>query len=285
MVREFPELQGIMGREYARRQHEPEAVAEAIGDHYRPRFAGDGLPGSALAQLIAVVDKIDTITRCFGAELIPTGSQDPYALRRQALGIVQILRERPVITLSSLIERAAQPGVDHGPILEFFCQRVESQAKTEGFRSDLINAVLAVPAAADDPRLAFRRLRALTEFSKRPAFESLMTACKRVMNILSDDASAAVDPAKLRHDAERSLHEETAKVAQAVASYEAKGRDEAVLDAFESLKPTIDKFFNDVMVMADDPEVRRTRLGLLKNVNDLLARFADFRAVATGGSS
>ncbi len=285
MVREFPELQGIMGRAYARRQHEPDAVAEAIGEHYRPRFAGDGLPASALAQLIAVVDKIDTITRCFGAELIPTGSQDPYALRRQALGIVQILRERPVITLSSLIESAAQPGVDHGPILEFFCQRIESQAKTEGFRSDLINAVLAVPAAADDPRLAFRRLRALTEFSKRPAFESLMTACKRVMNILSDEASATIDPATLHHQAERSLHDETVKVAQTVASYEATGRDEAVLEAFESLKPTIDGFFKEVMVMADDPEVRRTRLGLLKNVNDLLARFADFRAVATGGSA
>ncbi len=285
MVREFPELQGIMGREYARRQHEPDAVAEAIGDHYRPRFAGDRLPTSPLAQLIAVVDKIDTIARCFGAELIPTGSQDPYALRRQALGIVLILRDRPVITLSSLIERAAQPGVDHGPILEFLCQRIESHAKAEGFRSDLINAVLAVPAAADDPRLAFRRLRALTEFSRRPAFESLMTACKRVMNILPDDASVAVDPARLQHDAERSLHEETTKVAQTVASYEAKGRDEAVLEAFESLKPTIDGFFKDVMVMADDPEVRRTRLGLLKNVSDLLARFADFRAVATTSSA
>lgn len=284
MVREFPELQGIMGREYARRQQEPDAVADAIGGHYRPRFAGDDLPGAPLAQLIAVVDKIDTITRCFGAGLIPTGSQDPYALRRQALGIVQILRERPVITLSSLIERATQPGVDHAPIVEFFCQRIESQAKTEGFRSDFINAVLAVPAAADAPFLAFRRLRALTEFSKRPAFESLMTACKRVMNILSDEASAVIDPARLHHAAERALHDETSKVAQAVASYEAKGRDEAVLEAFESLKPTIDGFFQDVMVMVDDTEVRQTRLGLLKTVNDLLARFADFRAVATGGS-
>jgi glycyl-tRNA synthetase beta chain len=285
MVREFPELQGIMGREYARRQHESDAVAQAIGDHYRPRFAGDAIPASPLAQLIAVADKVDSIVRCFGAGLVPTGSQDPYALRRQALGIVQILRERPAVTLSSLIARAAQPGTDQGPIVEFFCQRIESQAKSEGFRSDLINAVLAVPAAADDPRLAFRRLRALTEFARRPAFDSLMTACKRVMNILPGDVSPGVDPAKFSHGAERSLYDETVKVAQAVESYEAKGRDEAVLEAFESLKPTIDQFFQDVMVMAEDPEVRATRLGLLKNVNDLLARFADFRAVATDGGT
>lgn len=284
MVREFPELQGVMGREYARRQHEPDAVAEAIGEHYRPRFAGDTLPGFPLAQLIAVADKADTIARCFGAGLVPTGSQDPYALRRQALGIVQILRERPVVTVSLLIAHAALPGADHAPIQEFFCQRLESQAKTEGFRNDFINAVLAVPAAADAPHLAFRRLRALTEFSKRPAFESLMTACKRVMNILPEEAFAGVDVHQLQHEAERTLHDETVKVARAVEFSEAAGRDHAVLEAFESLKPTIDRFFQDVMVMAEDPAVRAARLGLLKTVSDLLARFADFRAVATGGS-
>jgi glycyl-tRNA synthetase beta chain len=285
MVREFPELQGIMGREYARRQHEPDAVAEAIGEHYRPRFAGDGLPASALAQLVAVVDKIDTITRCFGAELIPTGSQDPYALRRQALGIVQILRERPVITLSDLIARAAQPGTDHGPIIEFFCQRMESQAKAEGFRSDLINAVLAVQRAVDAPHLAFRRLRALTAFSQRPAFESLMTACKRVMNILPDGVPVGVDTTNLHHEAELFLYKETVRVAQVVEDQEAKGRDETVLEAFESFKPAIDRFFRDLMVMAEDDTVRRTRLGLLSIVNHQLAGFADFRAVVAGGST
>jgi glycyl-tRNA synthetase beta chain len=284
MVREFPELQGVMGREYARRQRESDAVAEAIGEHYRPRFAGDALPASPLAQLVAVADKADTIARCFGAGLIPTGSQDPYALRRQALGIVQILRERPVIAVSSLIAQAALPGADHAPIQEFFCQRIESQAKSEGFRSDLINAVLAVPAAADSPDLAFRRLRALTAFAKRPAFESLMTACKRVMNILPGDAVAGGDVGTLQHSAEQALHRETTAVAQAVAGHEAAGREDAVLDAFESLRPAIDAFFKDVMVMAEDPGVRAARLGLLKNVNDLLARFADFRAVATGSS-
>ncbi|HET8761350.1 MAG TPA: glycine--tRNA ligase subunit beta [Nitrospiria bacterium] len=281
MVREFPELQGVMGREYARRQREPEAVAEAIGDHYRPRFAGDRLPAHPLAQLVAVADKVDTIVRCFGAGLIPTGSQDPYALRRQALGVVQILRERPVVTLSALIASGAQSGTDHGTILEFFCQRIESQAKAEGFRADLINAVLDVPSAADAPHVAFRRLAALTAFSRRPAFESLMTACKRVMNILPEPCPAAIDPARFTHDAERRLHAETQRAAAAVAVHEEQGRDEAVLETFESLKPAIDGFFTDVMVMADDPAVRDTRLALLKAVNDLLARFADFRAVAT----
>lgn len=281
MVREFPELQGIMGREYARRQHEPDAVAEAIGDHYRPRFAGDRLPTHPLAQLIAVADKTDTIVRCFGAGLIPTGSQDPYALRRQALGVVQILRERPVIALSALVDRAAKPGADHGPIIEFFSQRIESQAKAEGFRSDFINAVLAVPSAADAPHLAFRRLRALAAFSQRPAFESLMTACKRVMNILPEACPTAISGAQLTHEAERRLYAETQRVADAIKTHEAQGRDEAVLEDFESLKPAIDGFFTDVLVMAPDPAVRDTRLALLKAVNDLLARFADFRAVAT----
>jgi glycyl-tRNA synthetase beta chain len=284
MVREFPELQGIMGREYAKRQHEPDGVAEAIGEHYRPRFAGDRPPAHPLAQLVAVADKVDTVVRCFGAGLIPSGSQDPFALRRQALGVVQILRERPVVTLSALIAGAAQPGTDHGTILEFFCQRIESQARAEGFRSDFINAVLDVPSAADAPHLAFRRLAALTAFSRRPAFDSLMTACKRVMNILPEQCPTAIDPARVTHDAERRLHAETQRAAAAIHAHEAEGRDEAVLETFESLKPAIDGFFTDVMVMAEDHAVRDTRLALLKAVNDLLARFADFRAVATEGA-
>lgn len=283
MVREFPELQGIMGREYARRQQESDQVATAIGEHYRPRFAGDEIPTSALAQLVALADKVDTITRCFGAGLIPSGSQDPYALRRQGLGVVQILRDRPVIALSDLLGRAARPGTDAGPILEFFSQRIESQAKTEGFRADLINAVLAVSDAVDHPKLAFRRLRALSAFSRRPAFDSLMTACKRVMNILPPGCPSAIDPLRFTHEAERRLHAETLRVAQEVRVEEEREHDEAVLEAYETLKGPIDGFFNEVMVMAEDPAVRETRLALLKAVNDLLARFADFRLVVTEG--
>jgi glycyl-tRNA synthetase beta chain len=284
MVREFPELQGIMGREYARRQQESDEVATAIGEHYRPRFAGDEIPTTALAQLVALADKADTITRCFGAGLIPSGSQDPYALRRQGLGVVQILRDRSVIALSALLSRAALPGTDTGPILEFFSQRIESQAKTEGFRVDLINAVLAVSDAVDHPKLAFRRLRALTAFSRRPAFDSLMTACKRVMNILPPGCPSAIDPFRFTHEAERHLHAETARVAEEIRVEEEHEHDEAVLEAYETLKGAIDTFFNEVMVMAEDPAVRDTRLALLKAVNDLLARFADFRLVVTEGT-
>jgi glycyl-tRNA synthetase beta chain len=284
LVREFPELQGIMGREYARRQQEPEDVAEAIGEHYRPRFAGDAVPTHPLAQLLAVADKVDTIARCFGAGLIPSGSQDPYALRRQGLGIVQILRDRPVVRLSTLLRRAAPDGAELAPIVEFFRQRIESQAKTEGFRVDLINAVLAVPEAVDRPQLAFRRLRALTVFATRPAFDSLMAACKRVMNILPDGYTGVVDPGRFTEAVERGLHRETARVAEAIQTEEARERDEAVLEAYGSLKDAIDALFTEVMVMADDPLVRDTRLGLLKAVNDLLARFADFRLVSTEGT-
>lgn len=283
MVREFPELQGVMGREYARRQQEPDEVAVAIGEHYRPRFAGDDIPARPLAQLLAVADKIDTIARCFGAGLIPSGSQDPYALRRQGVGVVHILRQRPVVSLSALLARAALPGTDTAPIMEFFCQRIESLAKAEGYRADLVNAVLAVPAAADHPALAFRRLRALAAFSRRPAFDSLMTACKRVMNILPATCPTTVDPARFTVEAERRLHAEAERVAHLVRGEEEHERDEAVLDAYESLRPAIDAFFTDVMVMAEDPAVRETRLALLKSVNDLLARFADFRLVATDG--
>ena len=283
MVREFPELQGVMGREYARRQQEPDEVAGAIGEHYRPRFAGDDIPARPLAQLLAVADKIDTIARCFGAGLIPSGSQDPYALRRQGVGVVHILRQRPVVSLLALLSRAALAGTDTAPIMEFFCQRIESLAKAEGYRADLVNAVLAVPAAADQPALAFRRLRALTAFSRRPAFDSLMTACKRVMNILPATCPTTVDPARFTVEAERRLHAEAERVAHLVRGEEEHERDEAVLDAYESLRPAIDAFFTDVMVMAEDPAVRETRLALLKSVNDLLARFADFRLVATDG--
>ena len=281
MVREFPELQGVMGREYARRQQESTDVAIAIGEHYRPRFAGDEIPASAMAQVLALSDKADTIVRCFSAGLIPSGSFDPYALRRQGLGIIQILRARPVVSLTDMLDRTVPSDASRAPLVEFFRQRIESQAKTEGHPGDLINAVLAVPDAVDRPWMAFRRLSALTAFARRQEFESLMIACKRVMNILPKERPTAVDPTALTERVERRLHEETVRIAHIIRVEEEAGRDDEVLEAYESLRPAIDDFFTGVLVMAEDLAVRNARLALLNGVNDLLARFADFRLVAT----
>lgn len=291
MVGEFPNLQGIMGREYARRSGEPEPVALAIGEHYRPAFSGDRLPESEAGALLSVADKLDTIAGCFGVGLIPTGTSDPWALRRQALGVLAIILERRlVLSLPAALE-AALAGL-HGrldrpadivreEVLTFFRVRLENLLEGEGHPGDIIRAVLA--AGADPVVEAVARVRALASFRARPEFTPLATTVKRVTNILRGAGALTLrdpDPNLLREPAEHDLLQACATVKIQVDGLVAAGEFTGALEVLAGLQATVDRFFTQVLVMADDPHIRATRLALLGKVAELFSRIADFAQIA-----
>ncbi len=287
MVGEFPELQGIMGREYARRQGEPEAVSEAIGEQYLPRFAGDALPQTPAGRVLALADRLDTIAGCFAAGLTPTGSQDPYGLRRQGQGIVQIIiASRGHVSIGSLASEALAGyagkincdarSVKEG-IGDFLRQRLHATLEGEGNRYDLVDAVLAV--AADDPFEAAERVRALSAFRRETDFDGLMVPFKRALNILPEGFSKEVSETSLGHSAEKALWKVFRGVREKTIAMTAERRHGAFLKTMAELKGPIDGFFNDVLVMDPDPAVRDNRLALLKSIADLFSSFADFKRV------
>jgi len=284
MVGEFPDLQGVMGRAYALLQGEPPAVADAIAEHYLPRGAGAELPAGDLGAVVGLADRIDTIVGCFGVGLIPSGSADPYGLRRAAIAILAILLERrwrP--SLRALVEvsvaaysskLAADPTAQ---VLDFIKTRLRGMlVETHKLPGDLVDAVLE--AGADDALSAEARAKALGRMRARADFEPLGVAFKRVANILKGQAaSAAPDPARFTEEAERALWAAFEAVRTRVTS-KADGFDyEGALAELATLKPAVDKFFDDVMVMAEDEAVRKNRLALLGTVNSLFLQVADFR--------
>ncbi len=291
VVSEFPELQGIMGRTYARLQGEPEAVAEAIYEHYLPNRSGGPIPSRIEGSLISIADKIDTIAACFGVGLLPTGTADPFALRRQTLGIIRIVLETPLrISLSQILDRALallstkliQPAENvKRDITAFFEGRLHHYLATldEGFSPDVIEAALSV--GIDDLLEAVERTKALARFTARPDFGVLATAFKRVANIIREPETAPVDISLLKNPAERLLLDELAKAEDAVGSRLARSDFAGALGSMAGLKPMIDSFFDSVLVMDKDDSVRRNRLSLLTRTRDLFARIADFRKIQT----
>lgn len=290
MVGEFPELQGAMGRAYARLQGEPEAVAEAIFEHYLPTRAGGPVPKNIEGALLSIADKMDTIVGCFGVGLIPTGTADPFALRRQTLGIIRIVLERPLrISIVDLIDQAlplqasqmSEPAdaVKKG-VLEFFKGRLQHWlASQEGYPPDVVDAALAVEI--DDLVDAVARTKALAAFKKRPDFDSLAAAFKRVVNIIKDREEQPIDESLLRSSAEQQLFAEL-KSCRGVVQECIQGSDyDASLEAMAKLKAPIDAFFDSVLVMDKDDSVRRNRLALLTHIHDLFSRVGDFRKIQT----
>lgn len=287
MVREFPELQGVIGEEYALRAGEPPAVAQAIREQYLPRSADDVLPASVEGAILAIADKADTVVGCIGVGLLPTGSQDPYGLRRQAHGIVQIVLSIPFfLSLTGLVDRAldlvagklaAGRDATRERVLEFFRLRLSTVMAARGLRADVIEAVLS--QGADDPVRAVQRAEALTTLMRRPDWEPLVVAFKRAINILPPRAVAAVDPARFVHDAERRLHEETeASRPRAVAAL-GRGDYAAALTELAGLRPAVDRFFDAVLVMDKDPQIQENRLALLRALADLVLPVADLRKI------
>lgn len=288
MVREFPELEGVMGGEYARRGGEPDSVARAIREHYLPRFAGDRLPHSLPGAIVSLVDRIDAVVGCLGVGVIPTGSEDPYGLRRRAAGAVAILLDVPIrVSLTSLVDQTLDgfggaltesKTVTRDRAIEFLRGRLSTGLQERGMPADVVEAVLAT--GVDDPAAALGRAQAVAAFRARPDFESLLIAFKRVVNILPAGFAGSVDAARFQDPAERALFE---ALAQRRGRIEDALRDEAyetALAEIAALRPWVDQFFTAVLVMVEDQALQQNRLALLADIARLLLPVADLRRLA-----
>lgn len=289
MVGEFPDLQGVMGRHYARLAKENAAVADAILEHYLPRGANDALPQGALGAALGVVDRMDTIVGCFGVGLAPTGSNDAFGLRRAALAVLNILLVRGWgVPLTDLIQEAAWHLTDKlqhedrvkKEVLEFFKTRLRGLlVEQKGLAADCVDAALA--AGFDDVPDAAARAAAVAHLRERPDFEPLGIAFKRVGNILKGERPAG-EPDSLRfaHASESALWDAFTAARGRVHDFLGKREYDRALGELAALKPAVDKFFDDVMVMDKDPAVKANRLALLGAVNGTFLRIADFRQLA-----
>jgi glycyl-tRNA synthetase beta chain len=290
MVGEFPELQGTMGGYYARHDGESDAVAEAVEDHYRPRFAGDALPRNPVGLAVALADKLETLVGLFGIGQLPTGDKDPFALRRHALGVIRMLVERDLpLQLDDLIGIAAQA---MGPLLtdpaatsqltDFVYDRLAGSLREQGYRAQEVDAVLSLRPArlADVPA----RLAAVRAFAALPEAAALAAANKRVGNILKKvegEVAPRIDPALLKEPAEAALAEALlAAKARADAAFE-RGDYAASLQALAVLRDPVDAFFDSVMVNAEDAALRTNRLGLLATLHAAMNRVADLSKLAS----
>jgi glycyl-tRNA synthetase len=285
MVVDFTSLQGVMGAEYARRGGEPEAVAAAIGEQYLPRGAGDDLPVSGPGIALALADRLDSLVGLFAAGLKPSGANDPYALRRAALGVATILVERSLaLDLSAAIDDAAGScplpltAETRADLLDFLRRRLEGQLRDQGHAADAVSAVLAVQGA--DPYAAARDVAVLERHVARDTWADSLTAyarCARIVRAAGGAAAAEVDPDRLTEAAERELYGALESVSGDLDRRDA----DAVLSALVVLAPTIHRFFDAVLVMADDPPLRANRLALVGRVAALPAMVADLSLLAS----
>ncbi len=287
MVTEFTELQGVMGREYALLDGETKAVAQAIDEHYMPRFAGDSQPASVAGRIVSLADKIDTIVGTFSRGLIPTGSQDPFALRRQALGIVNMLKEAQYhISLSQLVAKAmellkiadaGQQAKLQNDVADFMKLRLKNVLADAGIRYDVVDAVFVT---VDDIYGVFLRAQAVNEAVKQD-MEKTIQAFVRTGNIArkAEDVQAAVETDLLAEQVEKDL----CKAYEAAASKVEKeivAQDYAgAIATLSQLAAPIDAFFDGVMVMDKDEKIKNNRLGLLKLVDNLICQVADFSKI------
>ncbi|OEU79497.1 MAG: glycine--tRNA ligase subunit beta [Desulfobacterales bacterium C00003060] len=302
MVNEFPKLQGVMGRIYAAGSGEPEVTAKAIEEHYLPAFAGGPLPETLAGALLSIADKIDTICSCFTVGLIPTGTSDPYALRRQAVGIIQIMLDRAFsFSLKGLINKGLQLLHDKTSadteqtaqkVLTFFQHRMEHLLAEEGFARDIIAAVLS--ASMDNIPSVRKRTGALEALKAKPDFQPLAIAFKRVANIIkqaqqrgevvSGDVKKhqGIDPGLFHEPCEQDLYDAFQKVRQDISEdMKAGGTFDGALLAVATLKGPVDAFFDGVMVLTEDEHLRQNRLFLLGEIAELFTSFADFSKIST----
>jgi len=292
MVGEFPELQGTMGRYYAEEDGEPQAVASAIGDHYRPRFAGDALPASIDGQILAVADKLDSLAGIFSIGKKPSGNRDPFGLRRTALGIVRILVECELdIDLKTLIAEAvdAQPEgkIDKPELCEALYSYITDRLRRYFLDRDTALATEtfdAVLARSPSSLVDFgRRLDAVQAFIRLDAAASLAAANKRIANILRQaggDGVATVKEKLLTDEAERALWASLGETTSIVRPLLDTGDYTKALTELAGLRAPVDRFFDDVMVMADDEAVRNNRLALLGELRALFLDVADISRLA-----
>ena len=287
MVGEFPELQGIMGRYYALHDGAPPEVADAIEDHYKPRFAGDSLPRHRIGMVVALADKLETLVGLFSIGQIPTGDKDPFALRRHALGVIRILVEGKLdLRVDDLLAAAEKPfsnvQAEHrAALLGFIFDRLANSLREQGYGAQEVDAVLSL----QPQRLAdvIHRLTAVRTFAALPEAPALAAANKRVGNILkkvNGEVTATVATSLLKESAEITLNSTLASVKpQADAAFE-RGDYTASLQALAALKAPVDAFFDSVMVNTEDEKLRNNRLGLLATLHQAMNRVADLSKLA-----
>jgi glycyl-tRNA synthetase beta chain len=282
IVREFPELQGYMGMMYARNSGEEEEVALAVFEHYLPKFSGDSLPSSETGTLLSLSDKLDNIVSFFLIDLVPTGSEDPYGLRRQAMGIIKMLQDTDYnLPLPMLIKKALQGVEGHltsretlfNEILKFFYQRLEGIFINDGFSHDLVQSVLSVCEVHGNEtiRAMKNRIVTLSQFKKEANFPELVTAAKRVYNILSKATYSEAKKELLKEKAEKELFSKVVDVKSRIAHSD-------FTSLFELIQP-INTFFDSVLVMDKNEKVRLNRLGLLFSVRMLFDAIGDFSKI------
>jgi glycyl-tRNA synthetase beta chain len=293
IVSEFPKLQGIMGRIYAAQAGEPTEVAAAIEEHYRPTHSGAPLPETTAGAVLSIADKIDSICGCFSAGLIPTGTSDPYALRRQGIGILQtVVKHRFSFSVSEMIKKSIRLFLNleeneieatEEKVKQFFHNRMTHLLIEEGYSKDTVAAVLSrFPEDAID---AWKKAHALEKFRSQPGFAPLSIAFKRVANIIRkiDEApqmegspEERVREEFFRHESETSLYRSFLAAEEIVLDKLDRGSHEDALSALSDLRDPVDTFFEGVMVMTQEADVRKNRLLLLRKISELFSRFADF---------
>lgn len=295
MVNEFPKLQGVMGRIYALRSGEPESAALAIEEHYLPAYAGGPLPATVPGAVVSIADKLDTICGCFGVGLKPSGTSDPYALRRQAVGVIHIvLGQGFAVQLSGLVaqslklldQKVSEQGAQiHEEVLTFFRNRMEHLLAEEGYSKDVIAAVVSV--SIDDIPAVWKRTRALEALKAKPDFQPLAIAFKRVANIIrqarqrGDQTGLRTMPGLFQETCEHELYDALKKVRNVVAADLKAGAFDRALLTVATLKEPVDRFFDGVMVLADEEELKQNRLALLGEIADFFSNFADFSKIST----
>jgi glycyl-tRNA synthetase beta chain len=291
MVGEFPELQGIMGRYYALHDGEPVEIANAIAEHYQPRFAGDQLPQHPISCAVAIADKLETLAGLFGIGQLPTGDRDPFALRRHALGVIRILIERDLpLSLADLIKEAfevfpkelklADAGAD---LQTFVFERLRGYFADAGYTAQEIDAVLS-----QRPQLLHQvplRLAAVRAFASLPEAKDLAAANKRVLNIINKNEdiagkTVAPDRALMTEAAEIALMDGLEQIAPQAEKHFSAGEFQEALLLLANIKPAVDRFFTEVMVMVDDAAVRNNRAALLQQLGTLMNRVADISKLA-----
>lgn len=304
MVREFTELQGVMGREYALRQGVEPVVAEAIFEHYLPRFADDRVPESPLGAALSVADKVDSIVGYFGIGMIPSGSADPYALRRQAAGVLGVYgKARYVLGLDALVARAAELYADSGvlapdqvgsvvgQVMEFIGTRLRVAMEEAGIRYDIADAAIA--AGIGRPACTWERAWAVTQVAHEPWFAALATAASRVRNIAAHAETAQFTPSLFEERAEHALykamHDLESEIRTSVDSRRSGFVDrKAYVSALERMSlivPPINQYFDAVLVMAKDQKLRSNRLGMLKALHSVLSLVVDLSKIVFASAS
>lgn len=294
MVKEFPELEGIVGGLYARADGLSEPVSRAIYEHYLPRAADDPVPSSPEGQVVSLADRLDTQAGIFLLGVVPSGSRDPYALRRSVQGVCRILIEARVgLSLTRCLDRALEGyggrsidgsvPADHAraALLDFYRGRQHYLGESAGLRPDSVQAALS--AARDDPYDARLRMAALDAMRKEPTFEILAVAHKRIKNILQGQAGGAFEPGRLVEKAEKELHRALERTGPAIEAAALRRDHAEALRAIAGLAPALDRFFTEVMVLAEDRGLRQNRLALLQAIATLFLRVGDFSEIAVAG--